>query len=661
MGLAFLLLALLLASKALSEWLWRRGRAPSPGPVESACSVGLIFMALWIASNWILAWLHLLTAGGVLLCAAVLFVSGAAGLWRMRHLDDRPSDERSVSARVIAIVCGLPLALWVVFSLWKGFWAPVCQFDAFAYHMPKAVMLMNHGGYGYFDAPDPRIPASPANFELLLSNFLMLTGSDRTTEWLGTLTFVLFVIAAAAQAERWWRPGTHTAVAALAAACVPVVLLHSSTQKNDLMMAFFSISAFVWSSRFVSEGSIPSALLAIVAIFAAVGTKVTGLGLVASVGPILVWGLVRHQRSGAGRTLRLFGALAVMTVCSFGLLGGTAYVVNVIHSGSLFGPSDIAPMHVGYGDWSNLWKFPVLVLLSPFSPVANGVYVPWKGEYWFWHQYELYFSNFGVLTTVCFVSLPLAAWLCWKRLRPNGREVERIAATIGSVLTLAILLPQHTRPLGLFCGFPRFLMFVPVTIAGWTLVPFIRVLISGRAVARTSAALITVAVSAWFVLEAREYATFDRFAPFLNVLRHAYGNPVPLNGFMYGRSAILVDEIAGPFDEIAVEGGFDCWVYPAYGERLTRKVTFVGRAGGEPVVSPTASWVIVDRSFNHAWGSPQLTDMGKFWSFINKGTLSAEDTLVVRRLLADPIHYQVVFWNPDGNQAIFRRIPASSR
>src|SRR5207248_4740499 len=76
----------------------------------------------------------------------------------------------------------IPVVLWTLSALWKGFVLPPQTHDALAYHLPKAAMIAQAHGFEHFAAPDPRIASLPANYELLLADVLVMSGSDTCTE-----------------------------------------------------------------------------------------------------------------------------------------------------------------------------------------------------------------------------------------------------------------------------------------------------------------------------------------------------------------------------------------------------------------------------------------------------------------------------------------------
>ena len=171
---------------ALTTILWRRLATSAPGPWERVASIAVSAFAIAIAINWSLSWLDMLDRGPLLVCGTAILIPSTIFLGRQGLLDAAQHKIQGASLIVFLV----PLIIWVVFALWRGSIVPVLSHDALAYHMPKAVMLARAHHYEFFDAPDPRISTSPANYEMLVADMMLLTGSDELTEWICTATYV---------------------------------------------------------------------------------------------------------------------------------------------------------------------------------------------------------------------------------------------------------------------------------------------------------------------------------------------------------------------------------------------------------------------------------------------------------------------------------------
>jgi hypothetical protein len=654
LGFAAIIFAILCVGFAALELL-RKRLAPhdlaESEPLEQITAAALLGCSLWIAANWLLALTHTFTKPAIL-CVALLF--GAVAVFVVVRAWPRLQSYQVSRTTALQLACASPLFFWTAFILWRGSILPPLTHDVLGYHLPKAVMMIRARGFEYFIAPDTRISHLPANYELLLADVLLLSGNDRLTEWLGTTFFVLFLAACGAVAQRWWRAGSVAVPSMLVIATAPVLILHSGADKNDLMAGFFAVSALLWGARWAANGDSLSLALLVTALTTGAGTKPQQAAILVGLAPALLRRVVQDIRADRRAVLR-YTAIAVAAVLWFGLTGAAAYVYNTVHESSPLevqigadaANADADNKSKGvfqWGDWSNLWQFPYLLLTVPFSRVPTAVWVPWKQEYWFWPHYEIYFSHYGMLISLLIVALPVCIYLFR---RAEGRRRERVIYSIAALIAFLLTLPVQFRPIGFFGSFARYLLYILPVVVCWTIAPLYR-----RSRLATWALLLIV--SGIFTFNAIRLAQRDQFAP-MQFVRWMAMNPGTRTAyFAPNRAASVVDRIAGLDDTIAVDGSFDSWIYPAYGEKLTREVVFVANAAAIP---PHARWVIVDRSWSAAWGHPLLTDMGRFWKYRSRGTPRPEDLALYNALRTDP-RFALIHRDDRTNQAVFwRRVP----
>ncbi len=595
-------------------------RKHESGPFEHATWAAVIAVALWLGSVWALALAKLMIPWVLLTRSAVVAV--LAVVMRRRWGGHKPP---AVAPKYLLLLA--PIALWMVFVMWRGTIIPPLTHDALAYHLPKAVMYARAGGFEVLEALDPRIRDIPASYEMLLAESLVLEGNDDLTEWHSTLFYLLFAVAAGALAERWWRGRELGAAAAcLLTAGVPVVLLGSGLHKNDLMIGWAVVAALVAAGRWLTTGERFSLLLSITAFAIAVGTKPQGGLLALAITPFLAWRWWRMPR----RWREL--AIAVpFAVAAFFLLGGVVYVTT---------PPTTGQTPIVYGDWSNLWQGPWVLLAAPFSPNPFALRVPWETTSWFWRKYEIYFSHAGVPFVLCALALPLVL----ARIRGSeGPAFERIAVTVASVITVAIMLPVVFTPHGLYTvSLPRYVVFLyPVAFAA--VIPAMTMR-AGRGVVVGS-----LVVFVWYAIE---NGTRDTFVPprYLKYAIEHRGTRVV--AFEPNRAASVLDRAAGPHETVAFDAGFGSWLHPAFGRELTRKLVVIPQDGAIP---DEADWVVVDRAWSIIWGHPDLRDLSQTRYLLGRGWPLPEDLRVVHALRRDE-RFETVFYNPRINQAVFRRV-----
>jgi len=624
-----------------SYYLWRRDeRLPW---CERSVYVILLATVLWLATTWALGLAHLLehtivTGRGVIFVA----VGTIALAIRIRRSKAALSTEIDPRKALLYVGALLPLALWVWFALWRGAVIPPLSHDALSYHLPKAVLYQRAHGYDPLSTLQWMFSPRPANYEMLIADILATDGVDDRTEWLGTLFYVGFVLAAGALAQRWWRASDVATVATLLlAGSVPVLLLHSSAHKNDLMAAFFVVAAMVATGRWIATRDPASLFALMVGFAAAVGTKAHMIVIALCFAPVVAWRLLSPRADAR----RLFITIAAGCT-SFLLLGGWVFVERLFRPGEANRAGVPAVMQPAqYGQWENLWQGPYILLAAPFSTIPDGLSVPWDKRPWFWHRYEIYFSHDGVPFALCALALPFAIALL-RRARASLREPALI--TLAAFAAFVSLLPVKLTPLGLYSiMLPRFTLYVVPVVFAWTIAPLAdAVAVLGRSL---SLAILWLCAGI-FVYYGIEFAVNDRFAPIGYVLWARTRPDTRIVPFDPDRAACSLDRLAGPNDKIVIQPGDSAWIYPAFGRRLTRPVEFVR---GMPLAED-ARWFLVDYKFSVIWSSPRLRTLGNRSNLL-KGVVPAAARRSMESMRHDRRWWPVIF-RPRWGEAVFVRI-----
>jgi len=593
--------------------------------LERASSTALLGSSIWIAVNWLLSVPHWLTRPALLSIAVVAVV--VAVILR------RPATGRTRPSATLLFL--LPLGGWLAFLLWRAWILPIGSADALIYHMPRAVMLWRAGGYAWFpNVPDVRINGVAANYELLIADVLAIQKSDTIAEWISILFFVLLLIVSTALARRWWGTGRYLVAVPYLVASIPIVVLHAGAIKNDLMSHFFALSALLWAGRWFSTRRFPDAALSVVALFAGVGTKNHLLLLVAILGVLFLI---------CARSWRFCLRLALVAVASFLLLGGVHYFFSIWHSGS----DGVAPAQ--YGEWANLIHFPISIFSAPFSSSDTDLILPWTRTPTPWYRYDVYASHYGQLASVALILIPVFLWVF--RRRGETAPKERYVVLAAGCLFFLLMMPLRAVPSGFAPYFPRYLLSVAILILCATIVPLYAAIERSLSTSRPIAVLALAASIVLPLLTIADYAVNDKWMPidYVMTARHRGARLYPQ---MPLRAAMVVDRLAGPNDQIEVHGGHDTYLYPAYGVSLARVVHFISTPAE---IRPMSNWVAIDRADNIFWHHPAFKSAGDWRRYWARGEPSAEDVSVLNALSRDP-RYRLVFYSPQFNQAVFRRI-----
>jgi hypothetical protein len=657
-----LALALFLLCTGLSAWRVATVLAlRQPVPLtdcERASWVGILGLALWLAQGWLLAvigWFRpgALLSASVLLLALVMGTTWSAlprrsGRWDLASL-------RSPVSLTVAVALGL-VVLWLIYSGAALTVIPVSDHDALSYHFPKAAWLATTGKFGLYASQDLRVTYFPGNYEMLAATLLTFLHSDTSTGWITTAALLLYLSTSFVLFRRTWKDPVTAALALPMLLASPVLLLHTTAHKNDILMSALALNALVWLGRWAVSGESGAGILGVVSVALGLGTKFHGLFLL-PVSGFLLW---RAWRGGVWRPR----AQAVLLQCgfvtaAFVLLGGVQYIANVLSTGKVMGIEQIStPNAMNTVAYPAYWQVPRFIWMFLAAPVlTSGQFfrVPWNGEAWFWPAYELYFSHYGLHVSLLILVLPFAVWWSRARLAPEvGPEVTAIS--IATLLLVTLNLLMGLRPYGSFAFIPRFLFFALPVLLLWTWCPLTRYL----GMRRWSSWIPLAASLAIPMVYMGITVQKDGFTPYRYVER-LWLHPEQRRAIYHTdwRAEQVVDRAARPDATVASDSGYDGWTYPLFGARLSRVVEVIPDGGGPYVPGPEVEWVAIDHAFPIIWGNANFQSMSQASRYLGRGQLTEKDLRVYRSLVRNR-QFELVYFVPNLFQAVFHRIRPTS-
>jgi hypothetical protein len=630
--------------------------AQAPTRAERLIWAGIVGVAVWLAEGWVLALAGRFQAGPLLALAAAGLVAAWAAT--KRHASRVIGPSADVTAPVggrVALGVALPFVLaglWVAYSAAALSVTPVSNHDALSYHFPKAAQLALTGAFDLYPSQDLRVTYYPGNYEMLVATFLVFLRSDTATGLITSGSLLLFLATGFALFKRVWKDSTLSALGMAMILGSPVLLLHATAHKNDLLMAALTLNALVWLGRFAAHGGSGSAVVGVICVALATGTKFHGLFL-ALVATLPFW---RAWRSGVWRPApRQAAILAAGAAALFMLLGGAQYVANTVATGHFSGieqvPTANAVNTVSFPALGQVPRFAWMLLAAPFLTAGQYFIVPWSSELWFWPAYELYFSHYGAHVSVLVLLLPLG--IRWTRRTVDPATwAELTGISVPALLLVGLNALIGIRPYGSFAFIPRFLFFALPVLLAWTWCPwlahFARVR-SASLVPLAAALLIPVAYAGMTV-------THDGFTP-LSYVSHLWSHPERRRDVFHTswRAATALDRMAPANATVAIDAGYDGWTYPLYGASLSRTVKMIVNAPEGYVPEPGIDWVVVDYAFPIVWGHPRFQSMAVADRYISTGTPSARELRVFRSLSANP-DFTLAYVFPPRMQAVFRRV-----
>ena len=261
---------------------------------------GLIPMAIGIA-----VWMYLLMAlasvgllrRGVIIGIAVAIGIASLGVWRspegLRHyIDLKTASGRSPWTRALHVLAWLPPAV-VLAQLFVRTLGPWLGWDDMTAHLTLPKIYLEHGGFR-------RLPLNvyshwPSNVQLIYG--LGLAVGDYVLAKLLHLAFLaLLTVAVYRFAARAAAPWTGVVAASLLLAN-DVVLVEAPVANIDIAVAFFFFMAVTLAVEFRETGRRASLVLSGLFCGCVAGSKITGLGAIACVFPLVVLGSLKRGQT----------------------------------------------------------------------------------------------------------------------------------------------------------------------------------------------------------------------------------------------------------------------------------------------------------------------------------------------------------------------------
>ena len=235
---------------------------------------------------------------------------------------------RSLATSKPVLVLGSVIAVAVTYVVALTVSTAPNGWDQLNYHLARAALWLEHG-IGYIDgAYDQRLNIYPPVGEIPFSFILGVTKNENLAALAQLFAALACAAGVFALGRRWGLRHPEAIFGALLFLALPIVLLQSSTTKNDLVVASLLVSASV----FVLGDSRRSIAIASLAIALAVGAKFT-----AGYGLVVLLALAVTARPRALVTWRIGGIVIGALVGSFW------YFVNAAEGGGLLGDRSNIP------------------------------------------------------------------------------------------------------------------------------------------------------------------------------------------------------------------------------------------------------------------------------------------------------------------------------
>jgi hypothetical protein len=347
-------LALLIACAHASYLLATRILPEAPASARAAATA-LIAYVLLVTVFSLLSPLRWFRVGPAL--AAWIGIAAVVHLWLGRRGAWRRALERDLSAARRAWTAA-GWARWVLLAtvavalrVARGLVSPPLGWDSLTYHLAKAGMWVQAGGFGPLPGPDSNgyYDYFPAYGDVLWAWALLPVRGDALLALAGAAVWLTASMATYACARCLGAPSRGALLAALAVCLAPAAATYVATSYVDnLVLATFLVAA-LFLVRTVTQGSAGDAALAGLALGALAGTKSTGLLVTGAAFAVLAAAAVRPAR-------RSKWFLLVPLAAAFGAF---PYLRSWVETGN------------------PLYPFPVSIGGHPIFPAAPGVLENW--------------------------------------------------------------------------------------------------------------------------------------------------------------------------------------------------------------------------------------------------------------------------------------------
>jgi energy-converting hydrogenase Eha subunit A len=485
-----------------------------------------------------------------------------------------PVDLDDETRWVRGIVLGTALAVLAALMLYTLV-IPVRIWDALAYHMPMVASYVQNASLDVWPAQDLRQVYRVNGGELQMLNVALLARSDAWVELPNLLALVVVLLATFHLAALALPGGALPYLAVALVLTAPQIVVGAGSEKNDLIFTAALLGGFYWTIRAgAASAGRPGLFLALAALAGALaaGTKVIGLNVLGALGILVVFLAVR-RRLRPGHVALFVGVAALALL----LVAGDVYWRNLNRA---VVPVGIAPGEVyftmGLANLTQAFRFYVFEL--GFRRLAAP------------QIFDHDFLHYGYLFPVLLLAgIAAAIRQVWRRHYAPSALVLVSALLFLSII--AVRLPIRWDQ--------RFMIWLVPTLAILALSLARRV--NGRhLLILTSVAATLGLVNTALTLTNEGDGIFTRSAQhFFQTGTLARYIDVPHRQFQSRADGYKVlDREAMPADSILYAGSEDAWMYPAWGERFTRRVEGVWDAehAASQVASRQFRFVVIETS-----------------------------------------------------------------
>jgi hypothetical protein len=338
------------------------------GRLEPA-EIWVLVSAFFSATGWVLSFFGELNRVGYVIAFAL-----AMGAFVLVLKKSQDTVLRMTRIRSRRFRRGLPmlfLLLAILSFLGGALYAPT-NYDALSYRLPRTLLWLADGHWGWLAANDPRLNTRSTGFEWLMAPMLLFLRSDRLLFLINWISFLLlpglvFQWLTAMGVRRrvawnwmWLAPSGYCFV------------LQAASISNDTFAAIYALGAMVFALRARATGRVGQAWLGIISAALLTGSKGSNL-------PLLLPITVALLPSVRALSLRPVGSCLVAGLAMLVSFLPTA-IMNIKHCGDWTGAVIERKVFVMSKPLYGVIGNTVQILIQNFVPP----FFPWAG-YWNTH------------------------------------------------------------------------------------------------------------------------------------------------------------------------------------------------------------------------------------------------------------------------------------
>ena len=289
---------------AILAVLYFRSRGSS---IREAVVESLLLVSLFIALAT-----HLLTPFSALDrgCLIPLWGAFALGLLLLLHRNRRKVAAALSEDREILLRRPAPFRIWcaatALCTFVCAFFAGINNWDSLTYHMPRVFYWIQQKSAAFYATENIRQNVLSPFAEYAILHGWLLSGSDRFAPLIQWTAFIGAGLSASLLGERLGGPRAGKA-ALLLAWSIPMAVVQSSSTQNDLVAAFFALSALLFLLRGLEKPKgAPDLVRSAVAASLGALTKSTVLIWLPSMGAVLLVCAAFRRRELLPRFARFF-------------------------------------------------------------------------------------------------------------------------------------------------------------------------------------------------------------------------------------------------------------------------------------------------------------------------------------------------------------------